>query len=266
MRGTAFRAGALAIGLLLIGAKAPDPRSYETEWIVTQDVAPEFLAGRAIGRNTEIFRQKIRFERLATADIALTEAANGEVFVPAGEQYYKAATEGPELWCTANMKMPEGAFATAVVGRVYSQYCILDHDKDGTFDSFFKRARTIEVLPTVRGKITPNPRPIRPLRLVEADPASLRTDYYLGLVYFKNSGKAGAETPMFQRFAGSEHGRFLLERPFKGDGGDNRTLSLEGAQVVYSIAGEGIAVHSVRPYASGAVRLVGTECGMINGC
>lgn len=267
MKGKLFAASlSAAMALILIAAKAPDPRSYETEWIITPDVAPDSLASGPVGKNTELFRQKIRFARLATADVALAEAANGEVFVPAGEQYYKAATEGPELWCTANMKMPEGAFATAIVGRVYSQYCILDHDKDGTFDSFFKRARTIEVLPTVRGKITPSPRPIRPLRLAEADPASLRTDYYVGLVYFRNSGKAGAQAPVFQRFAGSEHGRFLLEKPFKGSGGDNQTLSLEGAQVAYSLAGEGLTIHSVQPYASRSVRLVGTECGMINGC
>jgi hypothetical protein len=258
------RAALLAgASLALIGAKAPHPRAYETEWVVTQEVAPEFLASRPLAKNAEVFRQKIRFERLAVADIALTEAANGEVFVPAGEQYYKAATQGPELWCTANMKMPQGALMTSIVGRVYSQYCILDHDKDGTFDSFFKRARTIEALPTVRGKITPTPRPIKPLKLAEADPASLQTDYYIGLIFYRNAGKEGAKEPVFQKFAGSEHGRFLIEQPFRSSAD---SVEVDGAEVAYALDGEGLAIKSVRPYASGPIRLVGTNCGMINGC
>lgn len=249
-----------------MSAKEPDARSYETHWVVTQDVPSEYLTARSVARGTEIFRQKILFERLATADVALAEAANGEEFIPAGEQYYKSTTLGPELWCTANMKMPEGALMTSIMGRVYSQYCILDQDKDGVFDSFFKRARTIEALPTVRGKITPRPRPIRPLRLTEADPASLRTHYYIGLMFVRNVGKEGAQGPLFQRFAGSEHGRFEIEQAFSAPGGTDQAVVVEGARIAYSVSGKELDVRAVQPYAMKSIVLVGTECGMINGC
>lgn len=258
----------IGMGLLLAltGASAPNPRSYETEWEITQDASAELLAPREIPKQAIVFQQRIRFARLAVSDIAVTEAANGEVFVPAGEQFYKALTQGPELWCTANMKMPEGALMTSVIGRVYSQYCILDADNDGVFDGFFKRARTIEVLPTVRGKITPNPRPIRPLKLSQVDPASLRTDYFVGVTFEKLVGKEPDRSPRFQRFAGSEHGRFLIEDAVYGSPGSNQSIVLEGAEIRYSVQGDGLTVHSVKLFPSGPVRIKGTNCGMINGC
>lgn len=250
----------------LMGASAADPRAYETEWEVTQETPAELLAAREVSKNMIIFQQNIRFAKLSVSDVAVKEAGNSEEFVPAGEQFYRAATEGPELWCTANMKMPQDALRRDLIGRVYSQYCILDANRDGVFDSFFKRARTIEVLPTVRGKITPTPRPINPLKLTQVDPNTLRTPYYIGLVYFKNHGKPGGQRPQFQRYAGSEHGRFLIETPFMGTGGENQTLSVEGAEVRYSVQPAGLNILSVKPFASGSVRIKGTNCGLVNGC
>jgi hypothetical protein len=252
---------------LLIGATGPvDPRNYETEWKVTSKVDEEFLKPRTIAKDTIVFQQRITFERLAEADSALVEAANGEEFIPSGEQYYRAVTEGPELWCTANMKMPQDAFKQVVIGRVYSQYCILDANKDGTFDSFFKRARTIESLPTVHGKITPTPRPIKPLHLKPVDPNSLRTDYFIGVVFFKNVGHSPDKTPRFQRFAGSEYGRFLIDKPFNGSAGAKQAIDVDEANIVYSVTGEGLQIETVKPFSERLVRIIGTQCGMINGC
>ncbi len=257
---------AVAVGALASAATAPDPRSYETEWLVTPDVQAADLVPRDIGKNSVIFRQRIIFEKLAVADIALTEAANGEIFMPAGEQYYRASTGGIEVWCTANMKMPEGAFATTVVGRVYSQYCIIDDDKDGVFDSFFKRARTIEVLPTVRGKVTPSPRPIRPLRLSAVDPASLRTDYFVGMKLLKNVGPEGGKRPRLQVVAGSEFGEFLIDAPYDGPAGVDQQQFLGGATIRYSVAGDGLKILGVKRFPGGPLTIRGTNCGMINGC
>lgn len=250
----------------LLGAAEPEKSPYETSWMVTQEADADWFKPRAIEKNTIVFEQKIQFEHLAESDIAVTEAANGEVFVPAGEQFYKAVTAGPELWCTANMKMPEGAVATDIIGRVYSQYCILDADKDGVFDGFFKRARTIESLPTVKGKIRDDPRPIKPLRLTEVAPEKLRTNYFRGIVFFGNAGKADQAVPRFQEYAGSEHGRFLIEKTIKGTNGEHQVFSLNGASIEYSTREKGIEIQSVKIFPSGPLTIVGTNCGMINGC
>jgi hypothetical protein len=257
---------AVAAGALAGAATAPDPRSYETEWMVTPDVPAGDLAERDIDKDSVIFRQRIVFEKLGVADVALTEAANGEVFMPAGEQYYRASTGGIEVWCTANMKMPEGALATTVIGRVYSQYCIIDDDKDGVFDSFFKRARTIEVLPTVRGKVTPSPRPIRPLRLSAADPASLRTDYFVGMKFLKNVGPEGGKRPRLQVVAGSEFGEFLIDASYDGPAGSDQQQFLGGATIRYSVVGDRLKILSVKRFPAGPLTIKGTNCGMINGC
>ena len=259
----------IAFIFAVIAASAPaatDPRSYETEWHVTEEIPADFLKERLLNEQSYAFKQGILFAKIGKSDVAVIAAENGESFVPAGEQFYKALTQGPELWCTANMKMPEGEFMKSVVGRVYSQYCILDSDKDGVFDGFFKRARTIEALPTVRGKITPNPRPIKPLRLEAVEPASLRTSYFVGINYIKLIGKAGNKRPLFQRFAVSEFGHFPMEERFAGSAGINQSINVDGAKISYSVQSDGIKITSVEPFPAGPLKIIGTNCGMINGC
>ncbi|WP_284124751.1 hypothetical protein [Parerythrobacter aestuarii] len=249
----------------MVGAKEPGDPGYETEWMVTTKVPDVLAAPRTLGKNEIVFQQRIVFERLAEADVALVQADNGEEFIPAGEQYYKALTAPEhELWCTANMKMPEGDFAKTVIGRVYSQYCIYDHDKDGTFDAFFKRARTIPVAPTVRGKVRAfeKMRTIKPLKLTDVAPETLRTEYFWGVAFLKN----GRRGPQFTRFAGSEFGMFALEKEFRGEPGQNQIVSDEDFTITYSTKEKQIEVHGFTPMAEKSIRIHGTQCGMINGC
>jgi hypothetical protein len=257
--------GLLPLLLALTASGAPSASPYETEYVVTGDVEPAGLAMHELKRGDVVFQQRLSFDQLAVADAALTQASNGEEFMPAGEQYFKAATEGPELWCTANMKMPQTAIAKSIVGRVYSQYCILDANKDGVFDSFFKRARTIPVLPNVRGKITPNPRPIRPLRLQSVDPATLRTSYYVGVAYAGAAGK-GNINPLFEAFAGSEFGRFPMSGFARGTGDPTQRLQINGAVIEVASTAGGFSGKVIRPFGTGALRIRGTNCGLINGC
>ena len=132
--------------------------------------------------------------------------------------------------------------------------------------TFFKRARTIEALPTVRGKITPNPRPIKPLRLTAVEPSTIRTEYFLGIYLQKLVGKDGAKQPRLQRFASSEFGFFPMEEPFVAPGGIDQTFRVDGAEIVYSVDSEGLKVKSVKPFPVGPIKIIGTNCGMINGC
>ena len=257
----------MACPLLLAAVDENDPKAYETEYVVTATVQPDGLQTHAIKRGDIIFKQRLSFANLAVADVALTDVSNGEEFVPPGEQYFKAATNGPNLWCTANMKWPTNGFGRDVIGRVYSQYCILDENNDGVFESFFKRARTIEVLPNVRGKITPNPRAIRPLRLTAADPATLKTDYFVGVEFLGAHGKDNAY-PDFQIVAGSQYGGFPLE------GGYQRGTTAAAQQVEFIDKGiievaktpEGFSAKLVRPFRTGPQRIRATGCGIINGC
>lgn len=255
----------MPLALSLGAAKPAGDREYETQWAVTQDVPEGLSAPRALGKNDTVFQQRIFFERLATADVALTQAKNSEEFIPAGEQYYKALTAPEhELWCTANMKMPESDFAKVVVGRVYSQYCIYDNDKDGVFDAFFKRARTIPVMPTVRGKVRKfeKMRAIKPLRLTEVDPGDLRTEYYWGVKLLKNA-RSG---PRFQRFAGSQYDDFPLEGPLRAEPGANRTFNNGEFVISYSTQDDAFVLHDFTPLQRETIRIHGTNCGMINGC
>jgi hypothetical protein len=255
--------------MVLIGAKEPGDRGYETEWLATDEVPDEFATPRTIGKDKIVFKQKLIFDQLGVADVALQEPGNDEEYIPAGEQYYKALTAPEhELWCTANMKMPESEFQRVVIGRVYSQYCIYDNDKDGVFDAFFKRARTIPIMPTVRGKIRSyeSMQPIRPLKLNKVDPSSLRTNYYWGVVYLKNTGKAGSAKPLFTRFAGSDYGMFPLEERFSGQPGENETVGGDDFNISYSVLDGQIEVHSFNILPSESLRIHGTNCGMINGC
>jgi hypothetical protein len=257
----------VACPLLLAAVSENDPRAYETEYDVTTTVQPDGWQTHPIKRGDIIFKQRLSFASLAVADVALADAANGEEFVPSAEQYFKAATNGPNLWCTANMKWPNTGFARDVIGRVYSQYCILDENNDGVFESFFKRARTIQVLPNVRGKITPNPRAIRPLRLTSVDPATLKTDYFVGVEFLGAHGKDSA-FPDFQAVAGSQYGGFPLE------GGYERGTAATTQQVAFIDKGlievaktpDGFSAKLVRPFRAGTQRIRATDCGIINGC
>jgi hypothetical protein len=253
------------LSLFLFVGAAPDPSPYETEYVVTAEIDAAGWQTHALKNGDDVFRQRLSFANLAVADVALTEANNGEEFIPSGEQYFRAATDGPELWCTANMKMPSNGFARDVIGRVYSQYCILDANKDGVFDSFFKRARTIPVFPNVRGKITPNPRPIRPLRLTRVDPATLRTNYYVGVSFLRASGKDKAY-PQFIMFASSDSGRFPLTGWARGTAESKQLLNVEDAVIEVTVASDGFAAKVVRPFMTGPQRIRGTNCGLINGC
>jgi hypothetical protein len=262
INGGMHRAAAL-IFMFLIGAAEPADRIYTTEYIITDQVDDSGLQTDALKWGDEVFRQRLRFAHLAVADAAVVDAGGAEL-LPAGQQFFKMATGGQELWCTANIKMPKGYFMNVVIGRVYSQYCILDSDKDGVFDGFFSRQRNIEQLPNIQGTITATPRPIKPLQLKEVDPASLQSDYYIGIAFSRAVGK-GKTVPVFQTFAKSELGVFTMD-VYSGAAIPNQILEIGTARIRVTATGDGFSAKVVRPFSSVPLKIVGQDCGLLKLC
>ncbi len=265
MRQAAVLLGALAL-VPFAGAQAASDAAgrFETEYLIVDEITTGGREERPIADREAVFQQRLSFAQLATADAALT-LEDGRVVVPAGEQYFRAASGDVEVWCTANMRMPTNAFAATVVGRVYPQYCIHDPDRDGVFDRFFKKQRTIEVLPNVRGKLPQGLRPIAPIRLTPIGPAQLRTSYYLGVELIRAT-KGEPRIPIFQMFAGSEFGRFPIRGTIAGLPGTGQRVRIADAVIEVSTTSEGVSARLVTPFAVGPTRIRGTNCGMINGC
>ena len=258
-----MRRAAALIFVLLIGAAEPGDRIYTTEYVITDQVDDAGLQMHALKWGTEVFQQRLRFAHLAVADAAVV-GVDGAELLPAGQQFFKMAAKDQELWCTANIKMPKGYLMKAVIGRVYSQYCILDSDKDGAFDGFFSRQRNIEQLPNVQGKITAVPRPIKPLQLKEADPASLQSDYYIGIAFLRGVGK-GKTSPMFYTVAKSDLGTFLMDS-YHGDPVPKQILVVGTAQIRVIATSEGFSAMVVRPFTSGPLKIAGNDCGLLKSC
>lgn len=257
------RALALVAAGLLSTAAAPDANFFETEYLITGEVEPAGLNDHAMKVGDVVFRQKLSFANLSVADKAL-KIVGGEEVVPSGEQYFRAASEGAEVWCTANMRMPKDGLAAKVVGRVYPQYCIFDADKDGAFESFFKKQRTIEVLPNVRGNVPSGLRAIEKIRLTPVEPLTLRTGYYMGVAFAGFRGKERA--PQFAWFAGSEHGLFELEDWIAGGPGERQQIRIADATIEISTTPDGVTGRVIKPFKTKLKRFRGTDCGWINGC
>jgi hypothetical protein len=111
-------------------------------------------------------------QRLLPSGLAELEtlATVGKQVLPAGIQLVEAQAGGAKVFCVPDLA--NGTFATP---------CLIDADKDGAFDSWFKGVTQTKSMLMLTGRYPKEPKPIAAARYREVSPLKMRSDYFVAI-------------------------------------------------------------------------------------
>jgi len=187
----------------------------------------------------DLLRHRLSFPVLAVSDADVVEAGKSDVVLRRGAQFFQAVSDVP-VWCSANIWHAGTFLSDVVLGTTKSQFCLVDQNRDGAPDGFFKHMRNLDVLPNLRGKVPALTPLAHPIHLRPVPPDQLQSKYFVSLRYRKNSGR-GIGRPYFNFVVSSDrpHDEIYLDT-FQGDDGRYpQTIRAAGAAVVIDVDASG---------------------------
>lgn len=220
------------------GEREQNERNYLTAWILQPELDPEFLTQRTLVSGDLVLRQRLLPPTLArlSADAILDE--NGETVIPGGAELFGLVTAGPPIFCVAGTP-DRSNFGQFMLGVGNTQRCLVDLDRDGRFDGYFRRNSEMEGLPNIRGRRPRNPDAIRPVVYELAPSSTMRTYYFAGIQYNGQPPYLRGR-PTFSVVYGTEQNRGRLSQSFTGDAERYpQTMTVMGAAFTFDAAVDG---------------------------
>lgn len=184
--------GAL-MSITVTGAASAQSRNMSTVWMIqpSAETPPE----QVIGYDGWVLKQALLPEGLFRLDGDAKVPGRPPLF-PKNAQLIEVRTDGAIVACDAIARRQK------LLGA--NQYCLIDYDRDGSFDGMFAVQNISKGggMPTVQGRYPTKAKPIEPVAYSRLNPTEIATQYFVGI---RNAGKAAIyDRQNFQICYGSE--------------------------------------------------------------
>lgn len=152
------------------GAIASQPRAMRTEWIIQPTVPPS--GELVLSAGEWVLKQRL-------LPIGLSEIPDGLMIpqaginVPADRQLVEITSPDVVIFCEANIAPQK------LIG--HAQLCLVDYDKDGAFEGFFRTTSITKGLLNIQGNRPKSAKAIPPTRYKRVDPASMRDEFFVAI-------------------------------------------------------------------------------------
>ena len=150
-----------------------------TIWVVQPAEAPADTV--EVGFGDLILKQQLLPVGLAQLTGAFQDETGKRAF-GAGTQLFRVLSDVP-VYCVAGMREAKG-FEKWLASGVTQQFCLVDSDSDGAFESYFEPISEVKGLPTIAGKRPKKIKPIAPVAYEKIDPARMEKPFWVGIQYY----------------------------------------------------------------------------------
>ncbi|HEU0133983.1 MAG TPA: hypothetical protein VFR28_04100 [Allosphingosinicella sp.] len=227
-------AAALAAALISSGASAQtaavagpeQARRYSAIWLIQGKAAPTGV--QTVRKGGFVVLQRLLPPSLIRLDTAVADSGNGKILVPAGAELFGLVTDGPPLYCAT--------------GRLYTQRCFADMDRDGQLDGHFTKSNPVHVLPSFSGKRPEKLKPLKGGRYSRADPRSMKAKYVVGLRFNRVNSLLQAPNPVFRIVFGTEEWTDNLTQELMPGAGPQTIEALGARFRVIALRGDEVEV------------------------
>ncbi|MGH6617078.1 hypothetical protein [Sphingomonas sp.] len=158
-------------------------RSFRTIWMIEgPKPGPETVS---IPEKELVLKQRLFPTGLVKLSQAFPGRQEGEVAaLPAGAELIQAVVQQGKLYCSTHFQRASGlkGFLRSSGSKWVVLTCLLDTDRDGSFDQAFTGAG-LPALPGAIGQLPKKPMPITPLPYEIIDPSAFSERYFVGLRY-----------------------------------------------------------------------------------
>jgi hypothetical protein len=227
----------LPLSLILLVCASPAAaadRNLVTMWMVGESLVS--AETRLVKRGDFILQHRL----LPMGLVELT-SAGAEDLLP-GKQLVEIRAGDAAVFCDPAIK------GQKLIG--HAQPCLVDADRDGTFEGMFLTTSVTKGMLTIQGKRPKDPRPIAPIAYRRVDPTAFKEALFVGLQYRGNANPVGNHVFEVNYGTAEKMGSLSSRITRKGDPLP-APVQFMGAQfTILSGAAEGIRVQIDRPLPS----------------
>ena len=161
----------LALALLAVSSSATAAgRQLTTVWMVGDSLVAD--GTRDVARLDHVLKHRLLPAGLAELTSGSADASQG---LAAGTQLVEIQSAGALVFCDPGIR------GQKLVG--HAQPCLVDADKDGSFEGVFWTTSVTKGMLTVQGKMPKKPKAIGPLSYRRLDPGQFKGELFVGLQY-----------------------------------------------------------------------------------
>ena len=168
----------------LVAVEAPSKRyEFETDWQI-QSAEPSNTAETTVTlRSGDLFmKQRLLPPRAARLNVPLVDK-KGEELLPIGAELFGTKSDTVDIYCSTEQKDYNIAAQFLLGRRVQKQICLVDIDRDGDFDNFFKISGNIRGLPSLYARTPKTMDNLDGLKYLSIDPVSMSQTYFVAVEY-----------------------------------------------------------------------------------
>ena len=162
------RIAALAIAVLAASTAQAQSRSMQTIWMIQPGAGLEGERDLAAGD----FVVKQRLLPMGLSELESDVVVKG-VTLTAGTQLVEVQSPGAKVYCPATVAKQK------LIGM--AQLCLVDGDRDGRFEGWFKTQSQTKGLLTIGGSRPKTPTAIAPVAYREIEPVKMKDEYFVAI-------------------------------------------------------------------------------------
>lgn len=174
----------------------PERIRYVTSWIAAEPLTELDGALPKVGEQTEVARKGVVMAaRLVPEQVAVLEAAvsdaKGKPLADKDQPLFSLETSSGIAFCTSSNFKGGGLSSFLSEGAQSKHFCFVDADKDGSFESYFKKSSLIKALPNFSGRTSKRPKTIPDVAYTTKPGKEWAELLYVALEYRGNANARG---------------------------------------------------------------------------